>query len=109
MILLAILSSAFFIRWGLPLYLFLMMPWRCKESEWIWPRPYFIAAEVCFAMAGGAGISGVMNGWDTLLGEGLFFLAGMFFRDWVRMGLANDGTDEVFLDKVFNPWGIAKI
>lgn len=108
MILLAILAAAFFVRWGLPFYLFHAMPLRCKKNEWIWPWPYFIAAEFCFAMAAGGGIVSVMNGVDTLFGEGLFFLAGMFFRDWVRMGLADEGFDEVFLDKVFNPWGIAK-
>lgn len=109
MIFLAVLSAAFFIRWGLLFYLFHIMPWRCKNNDWIWPWAFFLGAEICFALAAGAGIVSVMNGVDTLFGECVLFATGMFLRDWLRLGLVDDGLEEDFADKIFNPWGIAKI
>ncbi len=108
------LSATFLVRWGfydplmeiLPRLLFGILPWRCRAPEWDWilPRAFFVIAELLFLTSVGAGVVYSQTGVHVLFGQSALFVAGLIFRNFVRIGLLEDGCDEVFIRKVFSPW-----
>ena len=113
-IILGLLASMFFIvSWSsgqkdrpvfqLPFkLLWAVLPWR-TENIWLWPKLYFISAEICFWIGAGAGFVGLITGADVIAGEVVFLGLGLFFRNGVRLGLLEDGYGDEFVDQVFKP------
>lgn len=95
---LAFLAIAMFLLWGIlrqethsPLFLAMNLPWR-SENAFFWPKAYFIAAEVLFALSAGIGIVSMESGIYTLSNQAMSLLAGVILRFVVDAGPRRNST-----------------